>query len=164
MDPDKVREIGKIAATNTMLTGTIIETSNSVEIIGQLIDTKTSAILANNDIFSEDKSISSLDNLLDSLAFKFKQDFPLFEGILIEVKNNEVLINIGFEKQIKPNMHLICYREGFETKHPVTGKILGAEPEILGEATVTEVFENFSKAHMDKQKSNIKVYDRVIAK
>ena len=48
-------------------------------------------------------------------------------------------------------------------KHPVTGKILGAEPEILGELTVKEVYENFSKATVDK-KNGVKVYDRVIAK
>ena len=161
---EKAVNIGKIVGANTILAGTIIESSDSVEIIGRLIDTETSTILANNDIFSEDKSISSLDSLLDSLALKFKQDFPLFEGILIEVRNNEVVIDIGLEKQIKPNIHLICYREGFETKHPVTGKIIGAEPEILGELTVKEVFEGFSKASIHKQKNDIRIYDRFIAK
>ena len=164
VDPDKAVDLGRIVAANTMLAGTVIESPDSVEIIGRLIDTETATIMASNDIFGEDKSFSSLDNLLDSLAFKFKRDFPIFEGILIEVKGgDEVLIDIGTEKQIKPNMHLICYRKGMEIKHPVTGKILGAEPEILGDITVKEVYEGFSKAKVAK-KGEIKVYDQVISK
>lgn len=164
VDPDKAVNLGKIVAANVLLAGTVIESPDSVEIIGRLIDTETATILASNDIFGEDKSFSSLNNLLDSLAFKFKRDFPLFEGILIEVRKNEVVIDIGSEKEIKPNLHLICYRDGLEIKHPVTGKILGAEPEILGDLTVKEVFEGFSKASLEKQKGDLKIYDRVIAK
>lgn len=164
MDPGKAVDLGKIVEANTILTGTVIESSDSIEIISQLIDTETATILASNDIFGEDKSFASLDYLLDRLAFKFKQDFPLLEGILIEVRNNEVVIDIGLEKQIKPNMHLLYYREGFKIKHPVTGRILGAEPEILGELTIKEVFEEFSKASIHRQKDDVRLYDRVIAK
>ena len=158
-------DLGKIVAADAMLTGTIIESPDSVEIIGRLIDTKTATILASNDVFGEDKSFSSLDNLLDSLAVKFKQDFPIFEGILIEVRSDEeVVINIGSEKKVRPNLHLICYREGLEIKHPVTGKILGAEPQVLAYLIVKEVFENFSRATLQKQTGEVQIYDRVIAK
>ena len=161
---NKASDLGRIVTANAMLVGTVIESPDWVEIIGRLIDTKTKTILASNDIFGEDKSFSSLDNLLDNLAFKFKRDFPLFEGILIDVKNDEVVIDIGSEKQIKPNLPLICYRDGLEIKHPVTGKILGAEPEILADLTVKEVFKNFSKASMQKRKGEVRIYDRFIAR
>lgn len=165
VDPDRAVELGKIVAANAMLAGTVVESPDSVEIIGRIIDTETATVLASNDIFGEDKSFSGLGDLLDGLAFKFKRDFPIFEGILIEVRGgDEVLIDIGAEKQVRPNQRLICYREGMEIKHPVTGRILGAEPEILGDLSVSEVFEGFSKASLEKQVGDVKVYDRVIAR
>jgi TolB-like protein len=162
--PDRVMELGRIAAAGSMLTVTVIESADSVEIIGRLIDTETSTILARNDIFTEDKSFSSLATLLDGLALKFTRDFPLFTGIVIEVKNNEAVIDIGSTQQIKPNMRLLCYRKGMEITHPVTGERVGAEPEILGELTVTEVFENFSNTRLQHWRGEVKMYDQVISR
>lgn len=164
VEPNKTAEQGNILAVHAILTGTIIESPESVEIIGHLVDTETGIILASNDVFGEDKSLAALNSLLDTLASKFKRDFPLFEGILIEVKNGEVVIDIGSERRIKPNQRLICYRDGFVTRHPVTRKILGAEPEILADLTVKEVFSNSSKASLQKQRGEVRAYDRFIAR
>lgn len=163
-DPDRVMELGRTAAAGAILTGTVIESADSIEIIGQLMDTETSTILARNDIFAEDKSFSSLATMLDTLALKFTHDFPLLAGIVIEVNNNEAVIDIGSTLQIKPNMRLLCYRKGMEITHPVTGKIMGAEPEILGELTVTEVFENFSNTRIQPLRGEVKLYDQVISR
>ena len=162
--PDRVMELGRTAAADAILTGTIIESADSVEIIGRLIDTETSTILAHNDSFTEDKSFSSLSALLDSLALEFTHDFPLVEGIVIEVKKSEAVINIGSTQQIKPNMRFLCYRKGMEITHPVTGERVGAEPEILGELTVTKVFENFSHARLQRWRGEVKMYDQVISR
>ena len=120
--------------------------------------------MASNDIFSANTSSSSLGSLLDSLAEKFKRDFPLLEGIVTEVNNKEVLINIGSENQLRPNLHLLCYRMGMKMKHPVTGKIVGAEAEILGDLIVKEVFKDFSKTIRSKPKGEVKMFDQVIAR
>lgn len=164
LDLNKAVVLGRTIDADTVLTGTVIESPDSVEIIGRLIDTESAAILSRHDTFTEDKSQPSLENQLDRLAFKFKQDFPLIKGIVTDVKGDEVVIDIGSKEKIKPNQHLILYRKGLEIKHPVTGQILGAEPEILGELTVKEVFENFSKATMQNRKATIQVYDQVIAR
>lgn len=163
VNPDEAVKLGKIVAAQTMLAGTVIETPDSVEIIGRLIDTETATILASNDIFGEEKGLASLGNLLDSLAYKFKRDFPLIEGILLEVRDGSVLIDAGTEKQLKPSTRFICYREGPPIKHPVTGKLIGTEPQILGKLKVEEVFEGFSKAEILDQESSFTVSDKVIA-
>ncbi len=164
VDPDEAVRLGRIVAANGMLTGTIIESPDSVEIIGRLIDTETATILASNDVFGEGKSFGGLSSLLDGLAFKFKRDFPLVEGILIEVRGDEVVLDIGTEKRLKPYQRLICYREGAVIQHPVTGRILGSEPEIVGEVTVSEVFENFSKARLRNRLGEVRPHDRVIVR
>ncbi len=162
VNPQKAVKLGKIVAAQTLLAGSVIESPESIEIIGRLIDTETATILASNDIFGEDKGFGSLDNLLDGLAFKFKRDFPVVEGILLEVRDNEVLIDIGGEKSIKPNVRLFCYREGVSIKHPVTGKILGSEPQILGMLKVEQVYEDFSKAAILDREGEMIVSDKVI--
>ncbi|MDH3328017.1 MAG: CsgG/HfaB family protein [Desulfobulbaceae bacterium] len=163
VDPDEAAKLGKIVAAQSMLAGTVIEAPDSVEIIGRLIDTETSTILASNDIFGEEKGLAALNNMLDSLAYKFKRDFPLVEGILVEVRDGTVLIDAGTEKQLKPNTRFICYREGQPIKHPVTGKLLGAEPQILGRLKVEEVYEGFSRAQVVDQENSFVVSDKVIA-
>jgi len=163
VDPDQAVELGKLVAAQTLLAGTVIEGPDSIEIIGRFIDTETATILASNDIFGEDKGLAALDSLLDSLAFKFKRDFPLVEGMVIEVRNGEILIDVGKNGQIKPYTKLICYREGPPVRHPVTGRLLGSEPQILGELKVEEIYEDFSKAAvLDKQRDFISS-DRVIS-
>lgn len=163
VNPDEAAKLGKIVAAQSMLAGTVVETPDSVEIIGRLIDTESATILASNDIFGEDKGLAALNNLLDSLAYKFKRDFPLVEGILLEVRDGSVLIDVGTEKNLKPNTRFICYREGPPIRHPVTGKILGSEPQILGRLKVDEVYEGFSKAEVVDQENSFSVSDKVIA-
>jgi TolB-like protein len=162
--PAEAGESGKSTAADAVLAGTIIETADSLEIIARLIDAETAAVLATNDIFSEDKSFSSLTNMLDTLAAQFKRDFPVVHGMLTDVGENEVTINIGADKHLKPGMLMICYRDGLQIRHPVTGRIIGVEPEILGENRVKEVLADSSKASLGKQHGKIKVYDRVIGK
>ncbi|MCL7487643.1 MAG: FlgO family outer membrane protein [Desulfobulbaceae bacterium] len=162
--PAEAGESDKSTAADAVLAGTIIETADSLEIIARLIDAETSAVLAANDIFSEDKSFSSLTGMLDNLAARFTRDFPVLHGMLTDVGENEVTINIGADKHIEPGMLMICYRDGLQIRHPVTGRIVGGEPEILGEIRVKEVLADSSKASLRKQHGKIKVYDRVIGK
>ena len=63
---------------------------------------------------------------------------------------------------IKLRRRLIVYREE-PIKHPLTGKVLGADNEILGHARVTQVMPEMSKAELvDVRPEAIKSLDRVI--
>ncbi len=163
-DPRQAAETGKTLAVNAVLTGTVIESAGGIEIIARLVDTETAAILAINNVYGEDLNDSALTELFAGLALLFKEDLPILEGIVTKVTADGALINIGSDRQVKPVMRFICYRKGLGMKHPVTGRLMGAEPEILGELTVTEVNRDFSKASLLKKKGNVQAYDRVIAR
>lgn len=164
VDPEKASSLGKIISADAILAGSIIETPDSIEVISRLIDTETSTVLTSNDVFDQEKGLSSLSTLLDSLAYKFKRDFPLLEGIIIEVKNTLVMVDIGQEKKIKPLSRLICFRDGPVVKHPVTGKILGAETVELAELKIKDVYKGFSQAEKVRITGDMKVLDKVISK
>ena len=75
-----------------------------------------------------------------------------------------MLVDIGAEKNIRPLSRLICYREGEVIKHPVTGRILGGDPEELGEFKIKSVYKDFSKAEVVRSRGELKVLDKVISR
>lgn len=164
VDPKTAAKAGKIAAADGIISATVLETGESIEVIARLIDTETSVVLSSNDAFDEEKGLMAVGRLMQGLAYKFKRDLPLLEGIIIEAKSGEILIDLGSEKKIRKNMKLILYREGQTIKHPVTGRVLGSRTEELGIATVKDVFDEFSSARIQKRDGALKVMDKVITR
>jgi phage terminase large subunit-like protein len=132
------------------MTGSIIETRTGIEIVGRMIDTETSEILATEDVYDEIKDIPALRTLAEGMAIKFHREFPLLDGVVIQQKGKYIFIDLGQDK-IKLQRRLIVYREE-PIKHPVTGKVLGADNEIVGRARVTQVSPEMSKAEVIRGK------------
>ncbi len=165
VDPATASEIGKIVVADAILTGTIYEGKNSIEILTRLVDTETSRVMEAKDVFDEDKSLPGVRKLMEGLALKYKQSFPLLEGIVIKKDGDAVLTDLGEDKRIKKDMGLILFREGEAIAHPVTGRVLGPEPKKIGEAKVEDVYKEFSRAVIKKGKPvTVKIKDRIITK
>ena len=161
IDKDTALKIGKLIAAESIITGSIIETREGIEIVGRMIDTETSEILATEDVFDEAKDIPALMSLAEGMALKFHRDFPLLDGLIIQQKGKDIFTDLG-QNKIKVRRKLIVYREE-PIKHPVTGKILGADNMILGRARVTQVMSEMSKAEiMDGEADTIGLTDKVI--
>ena len=122
--------------------------------------------MATKDVYGQDKSLSHIHFILNGLALKFKHAFPVVEGLVVKVKGKEVFADLGKNKKLKKEMKFIIYREGEKIVHPVTGKVLGSDPEILGEATVVQVFDDLSKGKLivTEEIPEIQEQDRVITK
>ncbi|KJR40879.1 Curli production assembly/transport component CsgG [Candidatus Magnetoovum chiemensis] len=165
VEPEVAAKTGKLLSAETMLMGSVIERENSIEIIARLVDTETSAILASNDVFDEDKSVTAVKKLANNLSYKFKRDFPLTQGIIIQTDNSgTITTDIGKERKIKQGDRIILFREGEEVKHPVTGKVLGSKTVQLGEAKIKEIDSEFSTAEIITKKDALNVMDKVITK
>jgi TolB-like protein/tetratricopeptide (TPR) repeat protein len=165
VDPSTASKVGKIVVADAILTGTIYENKGSIEVLTRLVDTETSRILEANDVFDEDMSLPGVKKLTEGLALKYKQSFPLVEGMLIEKDGKSILTDMGSDKEIRQDMGIILFREGDELRHPSTGKILGAEPVELGEAKVENVYKEFSRATIKKGKpAQFRIKDKIITK
>jgi hypothetical protein len=106
-----------------------------------------------------------MKNLMERLASKYRQNFPLLEGVVLKNEGKSVLTDLGEEKRIKRNTGLILFREGEELTHPLSEKTLGSEPVELGEAKVENVYKEFSRAIIRKGKpAAVRVRDKVITK
>ena len=165
VDPDTASKVGRIVVADAMLTGSVHETENSIEILTRLVDTETSHVIDAEDVFSEDKSLRGISSLVHGLALKYKQNFPLLEGSILKKDGTSVLIDLGSDKKIRKNMSIIMFREGEAVTHPDTGRILGTEPKQLGEAKVEDVYEGFSRAVIKKGRSvKVDIRDKIITK
>jgi len=162
IDKKTALKLGKLVAAQTIVTGSIIESGIGMEIVGRVIDTETSEILASQDVYDEVKDLRGLQTLAEGLAIRFHREFPLLNGTVIKQKGKWIFTDIGDDK-ISLQRRLIVYHEE-PIKHPVTGKLLGADNEILGRARVVQVMPGMSKAELsDGDPASVKPLDKVIS-
>jgi len=153
--------VGKLIAAQSIVTGSIIETRTGIEIVGRLIDTETSEIMAVEDVYDEVKDLPALKSLAEGMAVNFHRGFPLLDGLVIQQKGGYIFTDLGKDKA-RINRRLIVYSEE-PVKHPVTGKVLGADNVIKGRARITQVMPGMSKAKLlDGKAGAIKSLDKVI--
>ncbi|MCP4716474.1 MAG: hypothetical protein GY868_15240, partial [Deltaproteobacteria bacterium] len=166
VDKTKAIQIGRLVAAEGIITGSVRETKDSIEIYARFINTETSAVFESKDVYGQDKSMPQIQYLTNGLALKFKHSFPLIEGMVIKITGNKIYADFGTIQHIKKDMKFIVFREGEQIVHPVTGKVLGSDSEELGVATVTSVFEDMSlgKLTADFDPAQIKVKDLIITK
>jgi hypothetical protein len=166
-DPEHSVKVGRLMSANAIVATSIREDQKSVEIVSRVINTETSEVMEVKDVFSEDKSSSSVRELMDGLAAKVASAFPVVEGIVIKKDHGLIYSDIGGRKgRIRKDTAIIIYRRGKEIKHPVTGKSLGWDTVKLGEGRIEDVQEDFSKIKISDKPSpqEINVKDLVITK
>jgi hypothetical protein len=166
VDPATAAKIGKLVAAEGILMGAVSETPQSLEVFVRLIDVETGVVLAAEDVYGEDLAFKAVGTLMEGLAGKFRQRFPLLEGVVVKAEGKRVFVDLGSKQAIKRYMKLILFREGEVLKHPDTGRVLGADTETLGEARVEEVSEDLSQATLlaPATAAAVKQLDRAITK
>jgi hypothetical protein len=165
-DPEYSIKVGRIMAADTILATVFNETEKSLEFIARVINTETSEVMEVKDVYSEDKSFSSVKKLMDGLASKIAGSFPLVRGVVIRKDKKYVFTDLGTKEKIKRDMGLIVFRHGDQIRHPHTGRSLGRDTIKLGEARLEEIHRDFSKARVKEKPvhGNIAVQDMVITK
>lgn len=152
MDEKTALRVGRLAAAQSIIAGDIIETRQGIEIVSRMIDTETSDILALEDVYSETKDRQSMKTLANGMAIKYHRDFPLVGGIVISKKGKSIITDLGAQK-IKLQRRILVYKES-PIQHPVSGKVLGVDKEILCRARVTMVDAEISKAELLEETSD----------
>jgi TolB-like protein len=161
IDRSTALHLGRLMAAHTIVPGTIIETRTGIEIVGRMVDTETSEIVATEDVYDEVKDLPALRTLAEGMAIKFHREFPLLGGLVIQQKGKYIFTDLG-QDEIKIQRRLIVYREE-PISHPITGKMLGPDNVIICRARVMQVMPEMSKAEIVSGKtSSIKRLDKVI--
>lgn len=108
-----VVEVGKLKAAEAMLFGRAYEKdSEKLGVVLYLVDTETSALLAMADVYGEDKSDAGLRYLMEGLALKMRQQFPLVSGRVVYAESrNHFHSDAGLQAGTVLGMKLLLYRE-----------------------------------------------------
>ncbi len=89
-------------------------------------------------------SLSGIGRIIQQI----EDQFPLTEGYVITLVDDELILDLKLGQPIKPGDRLQLIRYGEPLKHPVTGKDLGYLETDLGEVEILEVRKNFTRARL----------------
>jgi hypothetical protein len=156
--PDTAIKIGKIRAAEGMLFGAVEEDSKGINVTLRLVDTETTQVLANTDVYDEDKSIKNLEWLMHGLSLKMKQQFPMVQGSVIHVSGSGFHFDAGETSGLKLGMKLLLCREIKE------GNFVLKEPlDTIARVALVQPETSFAKIST-KGAKKIKKKDLVITK
>jgi tetratricopeptide (TPR) repeat protein len=162
-DQDTAVKLGRLMVAETIILGDILATDKSVEVAARMVDTETSMVLAEKDVYWEGSVRAGFRDILDGLAIKFKQQFPLCEGIIIAKNTKEVKFNLGAENAICKGMRFLAFNQG---ESVAVAGTFGNNTEILGILRASKIHEKYSSGTVLKKfaERDIELKDGVISK
>ncbi|MGA1797062.1 MAG: FG-GAP repeat domain-containing protein [bacterium] len=78
------------------------------------------------------------------LAKEITAFFPVLEGYVVEVKGENIFLDLAKDSGVRKGMEFLCIREGEEFTHPITGAVLGRFEDKLGYVQIAEIMESYS--------------------
>jgi len=133
------------------MTGQYVDSRYGLEVAVRLIDNETTKVLAVKDVYSDKKNEHAIFQMIDSLAIRIHNEFPIVRGTIQHIADNNIQISLG-KNQLKAQNRLII----FAPSH------LNKAPEIIGFARITDIETNTSNLMIVHTKRPISINDRVI--
>lgn len=146
IDRSTAVRVGRLAAAQAIVSGSMVESLTGIDVISHVIDAETSEILATVDAYGEDKSMIGLKYLAKALALKTHREFPLVNGMVVDKNKDMIFTDIG-SNDLRAQRHIIVYQEQ-PVRHATTGRHMGEDLQILGKARIVQSNPGFSKAEL----------------
>jgi TolB-like protein len=166
IDASTAAQLGKGIGADAIILGSVSLTrSGALSVDARAIDTESATIITAQDAYAGRYDQRILKQLVDQLAIKFVQSFPLVEGFVIK-NDGSVMIDKGTNNGLKKGMKCVVYREGAEIKHPVTGEVLGKDIKVVSEITIKDVYKKYASGRIlsDGNGDIIQVGDKFVTK
>ena len=151
VDESSASKLGKVLGAKIVITGTVLEFQNVLEVNARILEVESSSIIAAENVKST-SGAARLEDLVVEMAQKIIKDFPL-EGYIAQRTGTSVMIDLGQRAGIRRGMRFVAYKEGRIIKHPKTGEILDIETIETGEIEITEVNTKTATGTIVKEKS-----------
>ncbi|OCL26506.1 hypothetical protein U472_10950 [Orenia metallireducens] len=119
-------------------------------------------VIITNSTYADSSIIEELDGLSKTL---FK-DIEFLEGHVVDVKEDQIYINLGDKENLFIGQRFKVVREGELLKDPITQMILGKLEREIGELEVSQVKEGFSIAKASRVDSKVRIErgDKIVLK
>jgi len=136
VDETSASKLGKVLGAKVVITGSVLQFQNILEVNARIIEVESSSIIAAES--AKSTSAVTLEELVVEMAQKIIKDFPL-EGYVVLRDKNSVLIDLGHQVGVRRGMKFVAYKEGRIIKHPKTGEVLDIETIEIGNIEITDV-------------------------
>lgn len=166
VDPDTAAEVGKIAAAEGMLAGTVTAKGSGLMVWFRFVDVETREAMVAEDVYGEDLDLQSLKILMEGLAWKVRRRFPIVEGVILDIEDDLISIDLTHKDGVQRHMKLILFREGGSVQDPRSGEMKKKPAQLMGEARIRTVSDELSEAALLTPEIAGKVHplDKVITK
>lgn len=148
-DTDQSIRLGRLISAEAIIASAVREDKRSLEVVARFINTETGEVMDVKDVYTEDKSFSSIREQMEGLATKIASSFPIASGMVISRDRKEVLADLGSATRVRKSMGVVFYRKGKESRHQVTGRSLGWDTVKLGEGRFEEVQQEYSRLRLN---------------
>jgi TolB-like protein len=138
VDADSASKLGKVLGAKVVITGSVLQFQNIIEVNARIIEVESSSIIAAESVQST--SEVRLEELVGQMTNKIIKDFPL-EGYIVLRDNNTVRIDLGRQAGVKRGMRFIAYKEGNVIRQPKTGEVLDVETINVGEVEIVDAYQ-----------------------
>lgn len=145
IDESSSAEIGKILGVRTIITGSVLQFGETIEVNARIINVKSGSIVAAENIRSN--SSDNLKEVIEILTTRIMKNFPL-TGYVVRKKGEQVLIDLGAASGLQLGMKFFVFKEGEVIKHPKTGEVLEVEQIRTGLIQISDIRSNIATAEI----------------
>jgi hypothetical protein len=149
-DPNAALQLGKVIPAHGFLVAEVITRGGEAELVGRIISTETSEILATLDAHVADgASISALRAGCAELATQAVQHFPRLSGEVVAIRGNELLLNWTPEDGVRDGMHVLVVHQTEPWVDETTGEVLAPGDVVpIAEGAIQAVQPSGSRAQV----------------
>lgn len=137
-DTNEVARFGRDMGASYVLTGTIIEAEDSIDIYTDVVETTSEQIILREGVYGEQISRVTLEKLCRGLAIKLEDDFPLVEGMVSSIHGKIVNLTFSSGRDILRGMRCILFTEQV-TLDKQSKRVVDRRAIRLGAALITAV-------------------------
>lgn len=166
IDPRTRNMLGKVVAAEGALVGKVHETQRALDVLVRFADVETGVVLAAEDVYGEELLPKDVKTLMEGLAWKVRQRFPLVEGSIVEREGKTIFTDLTTAHRVQKYMKLIVFREGEMIRDPRDERQRRKPGKLMGEARIEAVATDLSEATLlqPDASGDVRKLDKVITK
>jgi TolB-like protein len=164
VDDKTAVKLGKVTGADAIIVGSHLLTAGTGTFSARVIDVETSETIVAEEASIEKPVMDVVEEVVENVATMIYNDLPLAQGVLVNIDNDELYIDIGMNQGVRKGTKCVVFREGDAIKHPVTGEVLGKKVTRLGELIVVQVQDNLASLKALETDQPLKIGDKVVIK
>ena len=133
--------LGRVVGATLLLAGSVMKLGGTLHVTWRLIEAQSGRVL-----YAQHAKGAALDEVVERVVAQVVSNYDVRGFVLKSQGTENVTVDLGSLQGLRAGDPLILYKQGETLTHPITGKVLGAEEVVLGQATTVRTTPEISFA------------------